>query len=185
VVWGGIGLYQNGFGGIAYYPGYDPLIRAIGLKDIAAVKRELDSGVDVNRFPPSTDTDSDAPNPIPPIPLDLAVQEHETAIVKLLLDRGADPNLRDAWDDPLTDAATADNVEIMALLFEHGGGKSKDDALRKAAEAGKKKAVAFLIAHGADPKQFWDGKTLSQDVADEGHPDIAAILTKASLKGKH
>lgn len=53
-------------------------------------------------------------------PLEAAVQDGNVARVKVLLDRGACPNLDDEGVVPLIEASEAGNVAIVRLLLEHG-----------------------------------------------------------------
>jgi hypothetical protein len=192
LVWaiGGVYLHQRHSAEVAKSVAvYYPLITAIQEDDVDAVRRILDRGVDPNGWPlPDSDDEF-----CDLTPLDVAVKCKDEVIAKLLLDHGADPNGHglSAWEDPLTDAASADNVSMMDLLFRYGGGKSKDGALQDAALEGKAKAVIFLLAHGANPDQVTDGsegrepgEQLGKAVETYGCREIALLLEKASAKGK-
>ena len=122
--------------------------------DVQAVKKDLDRGVNPNNFP--TD-DYAVGNEWGMAVLSQAAGDGQTPMIRLLLSRGADPNICDGWDGtPLTAAAANDRVDVMALLFAHGA-KVTDDkawdsiALWRAAVEGKTNAVRFLLSHGANP----------------------------------
>jgi ankyrin repeat protein len=92
-------------------------------------------------------------------PLHFAVgAEHEDA-VRLLLERGADPNARDEGDNavPLHFAAEKENMRIIRLLVEHGsemigaGDAHELEIIGWATCFGKAspEVVSYLLAHGA------------------------------------
>jgi ankyrin repeat protein len=116
--------------------------------NIAAVERDLSNGVDPNNMPYENDNDEAA--------LCIAAQNGNLAIMKLLLDHGANPNLRDGWEgEPLTAAADADNIAAMQLLIARGAEindwSNNCNALWRAATRGKLSALKFLLQHGANP----------------------------------
>ncbi|MGE0490898.1 MAG: ankyrin repeat domain-containing protein [Vulcanimicrobiota bacterium] len=79
-------------------------------------------------------------------PLQLAVRQRKGAkCVRVLLERGADPNLTYDLRSPLQDACAVDNVEVARLLLEHGLTAPPSLFLVK----GREMAGLFL-SHGAD-----------------------------------
>jgi uncharacterized protein len=69
-------------------------------------------------------------------------------IVRALLDRGADPNLKGAGETPLS--YTSRNSDLLTqLLFDHGA-KVTDDSLFAAASSGKVEIMGLLLAHGGN-----------------------------------
>ena len=90
------------------------------------------------------------------------------AMVRLLLDRGADPNVRCEGDSatPLHFAAEKEAVDMIRLLVEHGAdpiGEGDYHELEVIGWAtcfgkGRKDMIDYLIAHPT----FWDldGRTL-------------------------
>lgn len=72
-----------------------------------------------------------------------------------LLARGADVNVRDAWDEtPFHFAARAGNVKVCSLLLQHGADANAGNLdgctpLVAAAEAGKAAVCEWLLDHGA------------------------------------
>jgi ankyrin repeat protein len=87
-----------------------------------------------------------------------ALGAHEE-VVKLLLDRGANPNIRDVGDlaFPLHFAAEKEHMGIIRLLVEHGADTVGFDDFHKCGVLGwcvclskaNPEVVAYLLAHGA------------------------------------
>jgi ankyrin repeat protein len=118
------------------------------------------------------------------------------AIVKLLLDRGADPNVRyqepDSISDfqtPLVNAAWHGHGECLRLLLERGadvnvqGGPFGRSALLCAATTGSEETVRRLVAKGADVHAHdWQGDTALDWALLRGETNIVQLLRKASGK---
>lgn len=91
-------------------------------------------------------------------PLRNAAAQGHLAIVQLLLERGADPNLREEGIAPhghaLYSAAANGHHEIAQLLLEHGANpsaavESSADCLSRAISNGDRKMVDLLASYGA------------------------------------
>lgn len=87
-------------------------------------------------------------------PLIEAAGHGRVEIVKLLIDRGADVNLKgEAWYGPLHAAAMGGHVEVVKLLLDHGAKVnifSHNKPLHYAAKNGHIEVAEILITHGAD-----------------------------------
>jgi ankyrin repeat protein len=92
--------------------------------------------------------------------LHFAVNRDSTAVVALLLERGADPNIRDEGDNamPLHFAAEHGAIDVVRLLVEHGadpigsGDHHELDVIGWAtvfARVPSAELVEYLLAHGA------------------------------------
>lgn len=94
--------------------------------------------------------------------------------VRQLLKEGANPNFRQAWDEPLISFAAAfDTIEMVQLLIDHGADVRACDKdgmtpLENALESGLLDTAELLIKHGADINQ--------QMVAGETVPPFAAAI---------
>ena len=126
--------------------GWTALIRASRSGSIEAINLLLDSGADVN-LPGPTGDNWDA------TPLQHAILQRQPAAVRLLLDRGADPN-RGAGPGsvaPLFLAAGDTDPTILKLLLAHGADPTVED------ENGVTpllRAVSAGTFHGPDRPMF-------------------------------
>jgi ankyrin repeat protein len=79
------------------------------------------------------------------------------AIVKLLLEKGADPNAfrPGSLDGPLVAAARAKNLDSLRLMLAHGGNAGREEdgwsVLHRALQGTTAECCRELLAHGADP----------------------------------
>jgi ankyrin repeat protein len=125
-------------------------------------------------------------------PLSAAVEFGHTDIVRLLLERGADPN----WDEPtapkgrsLHSAAGDGNLTMVELLLAHGADPNSmvDSSGSATFTASKPKIRSLLIAHGGtlDPFLNWigEGDEFVRRVAEnpEGTPLGDALTTLCTL----
>ena len=96
------------------------------------------------------DADDDANNPFGVRPVHAASAAHDHETMKLLLEAGADPNLRQRGGFvPLHEAAHTDDVEMAQLLLAHGADPALTaddgrDARRMAADDGSERVAALL-----------------------------------------
>jgi ankyrin repeat protein len=96
------------------------------------------------------DPDDDADNPFGVRPVHAAGAAHDHETMRLLLEAGADPNLRQKGGFvPLHEAAHSDDVEMARLLLDHGADLALTaddgrDARRIAAEDGSTRVAALL-----------------------------------------
>jgi ankyrin repeat protein len=86
-----------------------------------------------------------------------ACRRGAVARVRAMLDAGADPDARDAFDrTPLIHAAFAGHLEVARLLLDRGAGANAENLQRRsalvlAADQGHTEIVELLLDRGADP----------------------------------
>jgi hypothetical protein len=113
----------------------DDLLEAVRKADLAAVKAALDAGVPV-----------DHPFRYERTALSFATARGQVEIVKLLLERGADPNKKDSFygATPFNWAANEGHVQVVRLLVEKGAPVGPD-LLMRAANKGNTELVALAL----------------------------------------
>ena len=128
-------------------------------------------------------------------PLSVAVEFGRDDIVRLLLERGADPN----WEEPtapkgraLHSAAGNGNMAMVRLLLAHGADPNGmvDSSGSATFIASKPKVRDLLIAHGGTLDSFlpWTGRDdelVRRAIEDPGAPFIAEAFTTACTLGNH
>jgi ankyrin repeat protein len=103
-------------------------------------------------------------------------------MVRLLLDRGADPNRRDDWPETILQVAiTNSHIHLIQLLLDHGanaraGGVYADSALVAAARSGNLEAANILLKHGADVNYDRVCQTPLYAAAYSGHERMVQLL---------
>src|SRR5262245_37592686 len=121
------------------------LIRAAAEGDISGIDELLRAGANVNCTVDKGEFGS---------PLTGAAYKGRLDAVRLLLDRGADPNLG-SDGTPLTNAAEGGHMEIVSLLLDRGANidqitPGRQTALIRASAKGHLEVVKLLVARGAD-----------------------------------
>jgi hypothetical protein len=113
----------------------DDLLDAVRRGDPTGVRAALDAGVAV-----------DTPFRYERTALSFASDRGNVEIVRLLLERGADPNKKDSFygATPMSWASNKGNVEVARLLIEHGA-KVDADLLNDAVENGSAELVALAL----------------------------------------
>jgi len=120
-------------------------------------------------------------------PLALAVARNEVALVRLLLENGADANATrsSAGDSPLHFAAQQRHGDCLQLLLQYGVDVEQRDqyrhtALHFAALNGFVEVAQLLIDAGADLAALdINGNTPEQVALDEGEEEVAELLRSA------
>jgi Ankyrin repeats (3 copies) len=154
----------------------DALSEAARQGDVAAVKRLIDEGVDVNtkfRYGATA--------------LSYASDRGDVEVVKLLLDRGAEVNVKDTFYNatPLTWAVsparsrTPQHAEVVRLLLQHGA-EGKDQALIRSVEAGDVKMTGVILDVGGLSGDALSNALEGARAAKRG--EIVSLLEKAGAK---
>src|SRR5688572_1391149 len=148
----------------------DEFFAAARKGDAAAVKAFLDKGTDVNA---KTQYGATA--------LAYACDKGHVEVVKLLLERGADPDVRDSFYNatPMSWAAPKGFTEIVKLLLDKGS-KQKDMALITGAGEGFVEIVKVVLEKG-DLKPEVLTQALSR-AEKANKPEVVEILKKAGAK---
>jgi|GEM_PF-129457 len=122
-------------------PGAERLWEAARAGDIAAVNRELDAGVDVN-----------AATAYQLTALSYASDHGHLEVARLLLARGANPNVKDSFyqKTPLMGAQSGKHYELITLLLENGATGGKQLLLDGVVLGDKQIVEAVLKADAAD-----------------------------------
>ncbi|MEO8028221.1 MAG: ankyrin repeat domain-containing protein [Bryobacteraceae bacterium] len=165
--------------------GRTPLQAAAAIDGGANVVRLLlDKGADVNATA-TKDPGFPSPNPHGATALIEAARLFNPETTKLLLSRGAKPDIGDPMGTtPLMAAALHGRIENARILLDAGADVNKISNLKVspvlcAAIRGDAKLAKLLIDRGADPKaiDFSGSTTLMWAAAsDEGNPELVSLL---------
>src|SRR5215475_13530175 len=124
---------------LAAVPREEALWEAAGRGDVAAVRKLLDEGTPV-----------DAKTRYGATALSFACDKGQVEVVKLLLERGADPNAKDTFygATPLAWASQHGGIEVARILVEKGA-TDLDSALDLAVEKKDAALARAVFARGA------------------------------------
>ena len=143
-------------------------INAVRTNNISKVRAGLDSGIDPNKATMlgATALRFATNNKSP---------EH-SAIIRLLLDRGANPN------DGIYHAAACQPPDIALLLLDRGANPT--DGLCSAVDARRPDMVQLLIVRGANVNTKCSGtdRSVLLDAAEFGNNEIVCLLKAAGAK---
>ena len=125
---------------------------------------------------------------LPPL-LNPAANKGHKDVVKLLLDRGAEPNRRSYHGDtPLKCAASHGHKDVVEILLKRGANPCIADGsgrspLHIAARNGREHIVKLLLDEAADPNaQDNEGHTSLHSAAFKGHKEVVQILIDRGAK---
>ncbi|WP_341903987.1 ankyrin repeat domain-containing protein [Polaromonas sp. YR568] len=132
-------------------------------------------------------TDVNALNRSGESPLMIAAIKGHEAVVKKLIDRGADVN-KTGWT-PLHYAASAGNLSIIRLLLENHAyidaeSPNKTTPLMMAAMYGTAEAVTLLIEEGADPQLKNEQGLTAIQFAQRANRESVADAIAAAIRAK-
>ena len=146
----------------------DQLLAATRKGDLATVKRLLDEGANVNS---RTRYDS--------TPLFFACDRGNLEMVRLLIERGADLNVKDNFYNAtaLTWAMSKEHHEIVALLVEKG--VDVTDALAESVREGDRKLLQLILDKGKLSQAALDDALLAATVMKNEKNDGMAPLLEA------
>ncbi|XXH00620.1 hypothetical protein Hte_006968 [Hypoxylon texense] len=143
------------------HTGVRPVHIAISMGDESLLSLLLrQKHIDLNVLDPDNDT-----------PLKLAIRARHASMVKMLLEKGADPNFRPKGGDPaLLEAVEVYQAEVVSLLIQYKAQIDPPDELRNdkqwepmecAVARGFSNIIRILGEGGADVnRRFSDGRTL-------------------------
>lgn len=156
------------------------LLEAVSQEDLDAVRALIASGASVkaaSRIGAQT-------------PLAIAASNGSTAIARVLLEAGADPNTPTATGaTPLMLAAAAGNIEILTALLDRGANVNAREssrgqtALMFAAAENRPAAIRLLITRGADPKIASTVSKLERPRVDEDGNPLPAPSAEGPRRG--
>ena len=130
-------------------------------------------------------------------PIDFAIFKGQHLVLRRLLERGANPHIRDteypdydyelSGNPPIVYAAASGDIEAMRLLVEHGADVNATNAigltpLMAGAQSGTQESVLWLLQYGAKPGATdRSGQTALSTALDRvklgGDPDSRKIAT--------
>jgi ankyrin repeat protein len=139
--------------------GSSPITSGAASGDLETVRLLLDAGAKTDDFPSSKDPRATDIVAGFRTPLMWAAYHNDVAMVRFLLDRGADPNRSTYFGNPLSHACWKDGFEAADLLLDRGAKVNARDAvadftpLHWAAgdETLRPHLVKLLLGNGADP----------------------------------
>ncbi len=117
-----------------------------------------------------------------------AAENGDLELVKILLQRGTDPNAADDFSfTALMAAAGNDHFDVAKILLDKGADVNAKDkqgiqALVVAVKKGHERIVDLLITRGADINARYSRKSLIQIAKENGQIKIADTLRKAGAK---
>jgi ankyrin repeat protein len=156
--------------------GDSPVTKAVKAGDLAAVRKLIAAGADVN----SASGDGSSP-------LLWAVHRSDLDMAQVLIKAGARPDIANRYGvTPLLEASRTGDVEMIELLLKAGADPKHahpegETPLMAAARSGSVDAVRLLLEHGADVNATdkFQHETALMWATAEGHLDVVDALLKA------
>jgi ankyrin repeat protein len=139
--------------------GVSPIISGAAGGDLETVRLLLDAGAKADDFPKSNQPAAADTAAGMRTPLMWAALHNDVRMIRLLLERGADPNQSTYFGNPLSHACWHDNFEAAELLIAQGASVNARDAIANfrplhwaaGTEAPRPQLVKLLLVNGADP----------------------------------
>jgi ankyrin repeat protein len=152
-------LLEHGADATEGKAGHSPVLAGAASGDLETVRLLLDAGAKADDFPGWTKPSVADPAPSMRTPLMWASYHNEVRMIRLLLQRGADPNQSTYYGSPLSHACWNDSFEAAELLIARGANVHARDAVANftplhwaaGTESSRPQLVKLLLAHGADP----------------------------------
>jgi ankyrin repeat protein len=127
--------------------------------DVETVRLLLDAGANADEFPKSSASRATEIVARFRTPLMWAAYHNDVRMVRLLLERGADPNQPTYFGNPLSHACWSDGLEAAEMLIARGANVHARDAVgdftplhwAAGTESSSPELVKLLLANGADP----------------------------------
>jgi ankyrin repeat protein len=139
--------------------GVSPVLSGAASGDVETLRLLLDAGAKVDDFPKSNEPRAADIAAGFRTPLMWAAYHNDARMVRLLLERGADPYQSTYFGSPLSHACWSDGFEAAQLLIAGGANVNARDALANftplhwaaGTESPRPQLVKLLLANGADP----------------------------------
>jgi ankyrin repeat protein/mono/diheme cytochrome c family protein len=139
--------------------GISPIMAGAASGDLETVRLLLDAGAMAGDFPESNRSKAAARAAGYRTPLMWAAYHNNLPMIRLLLERGADPNQATIYGNPLSQACWNDSVEAAKILIDRGAKVNARDPFADftplhwaaASERLRPDLVKLLLVSGADP----------------------------------
>jgi ankyrin repeat protein len=139
--------------------GTGPVLAGASSGDVETVRLLLNAGAKGDDFPKSKKPTAADVVASARTPLMWAAYHNDVRMVRLLLERGTDPNQSTYFGNPLSHACWSDSFDAAELLIAHGANVHARDAVANftplhwaaGTESSRPQLVKLLLAHGADP----------------------------------
>lgn len=148
---------------ILQLPGKNRFVDVAGSDDLAKLRKKLDGG-----------WDPDTKGSMGISALSAAVSAKKIENVRLLLDRGADPNLRALAGTPLQEAIEAGDVDIIELLLDRGADPSASGLFNRPAILDAIEKPSNLLT-----KTMLEKNPAAARIAFMGMPTLSWAVSKA------
>src|SRR5262249_33373154 len=141
------------------------VLSAAASGDVETLRLLVDAGAKPDDLPKSKKPSAADPAPSLRTPLMWAASHNDVQMVRLLLERGGDPNQSTYFGNSLSHACWNDSFEAAELLIAQGANVNARDAIANftplhwaaGTESSRPQLVKLLLANGADPNAAGGG----------------------------